>query len=45
LSFERVAATGMYLMDLGDIFYIYLSRGLHAFVLEKCFGVTKYVYI
>ena len=41
LSFERISATGMYLLDIGDIMYLYLSRGLHAMILERIFGVTK----
>ena len=41
LSFERISATGMYLLDIGDVLYLYLSRGLHAMVLERIFGVTR----
>jgi len=41
LSFERISATGMYLLDTGDLFYLYLSRGLHQMVLERAFGVTR----
>ena len=41
LSYERIAATGMYLLDKGDSYFLYLSRGLHQFVLERIFGVTK----
>ena len=41
LSFERISATGMYLLDIGDIMYLYLSRGLHAMILERIFGVTR----
>ena len=41
LSFERISATGMYLLDVGDMIYLYLSRGLHALILERIFGVTR----
>ena len=41
LSFERISATGMYLLDMGNIMYLYLSRGLHAMILERIFGVTR----
>ena len=41
LSFERVSATGLYLLDLGDFYYLYVCRGLHQFVLERIFGVTR----
>ncbi len=41
LSFERVKATGMYLLDCGDVYILYLCRGLHQFVIERIFGVTK----
>ena len=41
LSFERISATGMYLLDVGDLLYLYLSRGLHAMILERVFGVTR----
>ena len=41
LSFERISATGMYLLDIGDIMFLYLSRGLHALVLERIFNVTR----
>lgn len=41
LSYERISATGMYLIDRGDIFILYLCRGLHQFVLERVFGVTS----
>lgn len=41
LSFERISATGMYLLDIGDVLYLYLSRGLHAMIIERIFGVTR----
>ena len=31
----------MYLLDIGDVMYLYLSRGLHAMILERVFGVTR----
>lgn len=41
LSFERISATGMYVLDVGDMLYIYLCRGLHQMLLERIFGVTR----
>jgi len=41
LSFERISATGMYLLDLGDMFYLYICRGIHSMILERLFGVTR----
>lgn len=41
LSFERISATGMYVLDVGDMLYLYLCRGLHQMILERIFGVTK----
>lgn len=41
LSFEKISATGMYLMDCGDIIYLYLCRGLHAMIIEHIFGTTR----
>ena len=31
----------MYLLDVGDIVYIYVCRGIHALVLERLFGITR----
>ncbi len=41
LSYERISANGLYLMDAGDTFMLYVARGLHQFVLERIFGVTR----
>lgn len=41
LSYERVNATGMYLLDRGDEMILYLCRGLHQFVLERIFGSSR----
>jgi len=41
LSFERISATGMYILDIGDIHYLYLCRGIHQMLLERTFGVTR----
>lgn len=41
LSYENVSAVGMYLLDMGDQMYVYVCRGIHQYVLEKVFGVTK----
>ena len=41
LSYERISATGMYLMDCGDSLMLYLCRGLHQFVLERIFKVIR----
>ena len=43
LSYERITATGMYLMDCGDIYYLYLCRGLHQMILEKTLGISRYI--
>ena len=32
---------GMYLLDLGDMFYLYICRGIHSMILERLFGVTR----
>ena len=29
---------GMYLLDVGDIIYIYICRGIHALILERLLG-------
>ncbi len=41
LSYERINATGMYLMDRADEMIIYLCRGLHQFMVERIFGVSR----
>ncbi|XP_059096851.1 protein transport protein Sec24A-like [Tigriopus californicus] len=41
LSFERISATGLYLLDACDIIMVYISRGLHQFALERIFGVQR----
>merc|ERR1711956_108383 len=41
LSFERITAVGLYLLDIGDIFYLYICRGIHQMILERIFGVTR----
>jgi len=41
LSFEKISATGMYLLDVGDIIYIYICRGIHALILERLLGITR----
>ena len=28
-------------MDIGDIFYLYICRGIHQMILERIFGVTR----
>ena len=33
--------SGMYLLDLGDMFYLYICRGIHSMILERLFGVTR----
>lgn len=40
MTFERISATGMYVLDCGNTLYLYLSRGLHQMILERVFGVT-----
>jgi hypothetical protein len=32
---------GMYLLDVGDIIYIYICRGIHALILERLLGITR----
>ena len=34
--------SGLYLLDIGDIFYLYICRGIHQMILERIFGVTRY---
>ncbi len=41
LSYERISATGMYLMDCGDMYLLYVCRGIHQYILEKIFDVTR----
>ena len=33
--------SGMYLLDLGDMFYLYICRGIHQMILERVLGVTR----
>jgi protein transport protein SEC24 len=40
LSSENISLSGAYLMDLGDIFYLYLGKVVHQMFFEKIFGVT-----
>ena len=42
LSYERIKATGMYLLDCGDSMILYLSRGLHQMILERVLGAARY---
>jgi hypothetical protein len=30
-------------LDMGDMFYLYVCRGIHALILERIFGVNRYV--
>eukprot|EP00095_Tigriopus_kingsejongensis_P001586 maker-scaffold831_size90909-snap-gene-0.16 protein:Tk01586 transcript:maker-scaffold831_size90909-snap-gene-0.16-mRNA-1 annotation:"protein transport protein sec24b-like" len=41
LSFERISATGLYLLDSNDMIMLYFSRGVHQFMLERILGVTR----
>jgi len=41
LTSEHIAMSGVYLMDLGDILYLYLGKVTSTFFCEKIFGVTK----
>lgn len=41
LSSENIAMSGAYLMDLGDIMYLYLGKVISSFFCEKIFGVSK----
>jgi len=43
LSSENISLSGAYLMDLGDIFYLYLGKVVSAFFCEKIFGVSRLV--
>ena len=45
LSWERIAATGMYLLDAGDSVIVYVCRGVHQYILERIFGVTRLVIV
>ena len=31
----------MYILDVGDILYLYICRGIHALILERLFGITR----
>lgn len=42
LSYERISTVGMYLLDIGDVMYVYICRGIHQFVLERTLGVTRW---
>lgn len=41
LSAEHIAMSGVYLMDLGDMMYLYLGKVTSSFFCEKIFGVSK----
>ena len=36
---------GMYLLDVGDIIYIYICRGIHALILERLLGKVYFKFI
>ena len=33
--------SGMYILDVGDILYLYICRGIHGLILERLFGITR----
>ncbi|XP_040574935.1 protein transport protein Sec24B [Lepeophtheirus salmonis] len=38
LSYENIQSTGMYLMDCGDVYLLYLTRDIPEYTLENFFG-------
>lgn len=42
LSAEMVDSTGAYLLDTGEVLYIYVGRNVHPSFLENALGVSSF---